>query len=337
MRILHVVGRSLVRNTPARIARYWGTHTEHSGAALCLRRPGGPGCFKEPLNPYGIHCALGRPRGEVAALVDAADVIHFHDDGYPSMVPELVGRRDKVMAYQAHIGDLVAPAKSKITNGRMFTRQVEYDARVKHACITNGYGRLFDAEERRTRVKWGRLPDILEIEGPTYRPGNDRPLAGPLRVVYTFSNRAEVGQKINAKAPEATKALVEGMDGVDFRWVTNVSFERCMDYKRWAHVVLDEVFTPYTNLSSLEGSAAGACVLVNYDDYTLRDLCGYLDADPASLPWIRVTPETLRSTIERLRDHREEAIERGRAARAWMERHYSTRRLLERFLEFYRS
>jgi hypothetical protein len=338
VKILHVVGRSLVRNTPARIARYWGTNTEHTGTALCLRRPGGPNCFKEPLNAYGIFCALGRPRGEVAELIRSADVIHFHDDGYPSMLPELASRRDVPMAYQAHIGDLVAPAGAKRgVSGRMFTRQVSYDKRVKHACITNGYGRHFDAEEQRARVKWGRLPDILELENPIYRAGSDRPETGPLRVVFTYSNTAHHRAKINGKSPDEHKALVAGIEGVDFRWVANVSFERSQDYKRWAHVVMDECFTPYTNLACLEGSAAGACVVVNADEYTVRDLCSYLDAPPESYPWIRVTPETLRPTIERLRDNPREAIERGRAGRAWMEKYYGTRRLLERFLEFYRS
>jgi hypothetical protein len=322
--ILHVVRRSLVRGTPGRIARYWGTHTAHRGAALCLERAGG-WQFKEALNPYGYMCARDRP-GEIADLLAKADVIHCHDDGYPTMLPGAIGSR-RPLVHHAHIGDLPQ---------RMF-RALGYRPDVKHACITNGYGRLFDAEECRARVRFGRLADPIEIEHPIYRAGADRPATGPLRVVYTFSNRAEVGRKINAKSPGATKALVQGLEGVDFHWVNGVGFERSMAEKRWAHVVLDEVFTPYTNLSSLEGAAAGACVVVNFDDYTRNDLCDWLGAPRDSYPFLRVTPETLRGTLEALRDDPREAIERGRAARAWMEKWYGTRRILDRYLEFYAS
>jgi len=344
VRIVHIVGASLVRNTPARTARYWGTHTEHTGTAICIAKPEKPPftpgrLFKEPLlNPYGYYCCAGKRwrsdqklPAEAEALIERADVLHFHDDGYPSMIASLRDRKDKIMVYQGHIGDLAS---------RVFGRCFDYDKRVKHACITNGYGRIFDEAEkkRRTPVKWGRLADVLEIDHPLFMPPPEpRPLDGPLRVVYTFSNRAARGARINAKAPDETKALVQGIKGVDFQWVTNVSFERSMDYKRWAHVVLDEVFTPYTNLSTLEGACAGSCVLVNFDDYTRNDLCDWLGAPRESYPFTKVTPETLRDTIEALRDRPEVALERGRTARAWIERWYGTRRLLERYVEFYRS
>lgn len=335
MLILHVVGASLVRNTPARTARYWGSWTSHRGAALCIGRPGGAGQYKEPLSASGIYCAGGKrwkpeQRLPPAAedMIASADVIHFHDDGYPSMIAGNKTWKDKTLVYHAHIGDLTS---------RVFGHAFDYDRRVKHACITNGYGRLFDASGKRTKISWGRLADIIEIDNPIYRPN---PAARPrdsFRVVFTYSNRAERGARINAKAPEGTKALCKGIEGVDFRWVFGESFERSMAHKRAAHLVLDEVFSPYTHLSTLEGASAGTCVLVNYDDYTRNDLCDWLGAPRESYPFVRVTPETLRATIEHFRDHPAEAVERGRAARAWMERWYGTKRLLEKYVEFYKA
>lgn len=286
--------------------------------------------YKEPLNPQGVLC-VGAPdkgggarkiTGEAAELIARADVIHCHDDGYPTMLGKL--GEGKIWVHHAHIGDL--PER--------VMRRIGYDKRVRHACITNGYGRHFDAEEKRTGIPWGRLADILEIENPILTPHYEE-RHPKIRVVYTYSNKAERGQRINAKSPEATRDLVREIHGVEFRWVNGVSFERAMGEKRASHVVLDEVFTPYTNLSVLEGAAVGACVLVNFDDYTRGDLCDWLGAPRESLPFLRVTPGTLRATIERLRDNPSEAVERGRAARAWMEEWYGTRRLLGKYLEFY--
>jgi hypothetical protein len=329
--VLHVVRRSLVRGTPGRIGRYWGTYTEHTGAAICLDRAGG-WTFKDALNPYGYFCCDWHDRSQpppavARELLSKADVLHFHDDGYPCHLGKYVD--GKILVHHSHIGDLPK---------RMF-QAVKYDARVKHACITNGYGRLFDHEERTRRgaPRFGRLGDILDIDHPIMKPDYDARQPAPLRVAYTFSNRAEGTAKINAKSPEATKRILKDISGVDMRWVNNVSFEQAMKEKRAAHVVLDEIFTPYTNLSLLEGAAVGACVLANFDEYTANELCAWTGAPRDSLPFVHVTPETVRGTIEALRDQPVEVLERGRAARAWMEKWHGTKRLLAKYVEFYKA
>lgn len=317
MRILHLVGHSTVQRTPGRIACYWGRYTEHSGECACLRRAGGWQC-REPLNPAGIFYAQGK-RGKLRGMVDRADVVHCHDDCYPTAV---CNPKNKRAVYHAHIGDIPQ---------RFFKRQVfKFNPHVRHAVITNGYGRHFDKH-------WGRLPDVLDLDHPVYSPleGYDK-RGRPLRVVFTYSNRHERGRKINAKCPKATLALVKGMPGVQLRWVHGKPFEVSMAEKQRAHVVLDEVFSPYTHLASLEGAAVGACVLTSYDDATVAELCDYVGAPRESYPFLRVEPSKLRATIARLRDEPEEAIGRGRAAREWMLRYYHQRALLARYLEFYR-
>jgi hypothetical protein len=323
--ILHVVGRSLVRHTPARIACYWGRYTEHKSVGICLGREGGYGAHREALNPYGWLFARDNKR-ELQRLVSEADVIHCHDDAYPTMLSNSV---DRVHVYQGHIGDIPR---------RLFRpRRFSYSNLVKHASITNGYGRHFDPEKRKRGVKWGRLGDILDLWHPTYRSCDPGEKFKRFTVVFTYSNTREPGTKINAKGPKAHRELLKDIKGVDVKIVAGIPFEQSMELKRKAHIVLDEVFSPYTHLSALEGAAAGTCVLTNYDDYTVNDLCGWVGAPKESYPFQLTTPQTLRAKVEWFRDHVDAALEAGMKARAWMERWYSPEALLRKYLEFYNA
>ena len=327
MFILHVNGHSHTRGTPGRIATFWGRYTEHTGAYLNVRRASPP---KSPfnrdpyecgdcafLNPYGVTFG-SRDMGKLNKLVQKADVIHCHDDAYPNFVGSLVPSK-KALCYHAHIGNV---------KERFFdTGRFPFLARVGHAMITNGYGRHCDK-------RWGRLPDIIDLHHPLYTPQYEvRP--NKCRVVFTYSNKFEPNAKINAKCPKSTMDRIKGIEGVDFRFLTKVSFEQSMAEKIQAHIVLDEIFSPYTHLSSLEGAAVGACVLVNYDDITVRELCDSVGAPVESYPFVKVTPDTVRSKIEYFRDNPREREERGRVGREWMLRYYEPTRLLERYLEFY--
>lgn len=328
MHILHLTGHSLVRFTPARTSYYWEKYFpgEHSGAAICLGRGGGGPKYTEELNPFGLYCTKGE-KELLISMATKADVIHCHDDCYPTQLPPTGKKQPRV--YHAHIGDIPT---------RFFARRVfRYDRGVRHACITNGYGHLFDVEEKRSGIKWGRLPDVLDINHPLLSPKPELRPEGKFRVVFTFSNNYGLGHRINSKCPRETRDLLRGVAGLDLRFVSNVPFALSMEEKQSAHVVLDELFSPYTHLSSLEGAAVGAAVLVNYDDYTRNDLCDYLGAPRESYPFVRVTPQTVRAELERLRDHPDECAELGRKGREWIERWYQPKALLERYLEFYRS
>jgi len=279
--------------------------------------------FKESLNPYGMFYTQGKRR-ILREFVARADVVHCHDDAYPT---SYCNPDKKFCVYHAHIGDLPQ---------RYFaSRRVRYHRKVHHACITNGYGRHFDEEWKRAKVRWGRLPDILDVHHPIYSPSPVPKSTKKLVVTFTYSNVHERGRKINAKCPKSTLRLIQRIRGVDLRWVHGVSFEESMRHKQAAHIVLDEIYSPYTHLASLEGASVGACVLTSYDDETVRELCECVGAPIDSYPFVRVTPETLARKIEHYRDNKKEAIEIGRRAREWMLRYYSPEALLKKYLQFY--
>ncbi len=110
-----------------------------------------------------------------------------------------------------------------------------------------------------------------------------------------------------------------------------------MALKKWGHVVLEEVFTPYLHLSALEGAIVGAAVLTNFDAYTRRELCHFVGSPEDEFPFYHVTPDTLPGTLKVMRDDPDLVAEWGRKAREWMLKYYDTERLLKRYLELYAS
>ena len=284
--------------------------------------------YVEPLNPYGLLCG-GSDRPKMKSFFRWADVIHCHDDCYPALL-RTAFVEGKKLVYHAHIGDI----PERFFRGK--NKRWSYDPRVGHACITNGYGRLFDMEEKHPEcsVKWHRLPDILDINHPELRPCPEIRPRG-LRAVFAFSNRKEKGGKLNAKCPKETTRLLRRARGVSTRFLFRRPYSEVMAEMKAAHVVVDDLFSPYTHLCALEGACVGACVLTYYDDQTRKEVCNYLGAPEDSYPFIRTDEHTILERLDYYRRKPQKAIEAGKRARAWMEKYYEPKRLLERYLEFY--
>jgi len=292
------------------------------------------------LNPAGYYCARGNPKEWVRARIQDASVIHCHDDCYPYRIEQRLKVKldDKVLVYHAHIGNI--PERYFFNN-----RRFHWDERVKHVCITNGYGRLFDEDETQHRKgralhKWGRLPDILDLNHPSYRPWpvlrEPYRKGEKLRVIFTYSNNRE-GDKINAKRPLAHRRLFHRIHGIDFITMAGKPFEEAQALKRTAHVVLEECFTPFLHLSALEGAALGAMILTNFDDYTKRELCTAVGSPVGEFPFYKCTDKTLRAILCKLRDNPDIVNEWGEKAQRWMFKYYRPEQLLERYIGFYTS
>ncbi|UCG53531.1 MAG: hypothetical protein JSW58_08235 [Candidatus Latescibacterota bacterium] len=155
-----------------------------------------------------------------------------------------------------------------------------------------------------------------------------------MRVVYTYSNQRE-GEKINAKRPRAHQRIVQRVRGIDFEMCYGESFEYSMSLKKSAHVVLEEVFSPFLHLSALEGALVGAMVLTKFDSYTKREVSRYLGAPEREWPFYYVTEKTLGKELERLRHEPEEVADWGRRGQEWMAKYHDPKRTLGKFLEFY--
>lgn len=326
MNILHVVFHSLVRFTPARIAAMWGRYTEHNGKAVALYHEGD---FSEFLNPYGFKCFQGVPRKKIIPYLEWADVIHCHDDFYPANFLtdhrfKNIDYSKKILVYHAHIGSIpqqffCPPARFK------------YDNRVIHASITNGYGHLFDEDEKNYKRKWHRLPDVLDLNHPTFRPISIRK-EGKLIVSYTYSNHHE-GGKINSKRPKAHRKLISGIPGIKFCMLFRRPFEESMALKKASDIVIDELFSPYMHLSSLEGAAVGAMVITNYNEATRKELCDCVGSPIEEFPFFRATKDNIVEVLSGI--SRDKVRFWGSLARNWMEKYYRPELLLRKYLDLY--
>ncbi len=332
MKICHFVGHSLVRYTPGRIATYWGRYTEHEARAFALRRGGG-WQFQEPLNPYGFQCPKAHGKGPLRDWIEAADVLHFHDDSYPTVLEGWkYDLRQKVKIYHAHIGNI----PDRFFNPR--GHRLKWRRDIAYAGITNGYGHLFNEDEKKNPGRtWGRLPDILDLDHPVYRQDPalyPDPNAEKLRVVYTYSNGREDG-KINAKRPKAHAKIFQTIPGVEYVAVCGRPFEEAQAIKASAHVVLEECFTPYLHLSALEGAAMGKPVVTSFDSSTIMETSDAVGAPHGEWPFIKADSKSLRSVIEKLRDDRSLLALVGDRALRWMETYYTAPALLKKYEEFY--
>ena len=236
------------------------------------------------------------------------------------------------MIYQAHIGNI--PERFfNASNGKLKWRKD-----ISYAGITNGYGHLFDEYEKKNPGRrWGRLPDILDLDNPVYRQCPSLypdPYAEDLRVVYTYSNNREDG-KINAKRPKAHARILSDIPGVDYVSVHGLAFEEAQAIKASAHVVLEECFTPYLHLSALEGAAMGKPVVTSFDGETIKETSNGVGAPMGEWPFIEATNQTLRSVIENLRDNRYLLEKWGNKSLRWMETYYNAPALLSIYEEFY--
>lgn len=336
MKICHFIGNSLIRHTPARIACMWGRYTEHEGTAFGISRSGGS-MFHEPLTPYGYYLARKMPKSLIKKAVEEAAVLHFHDDGYPSILRRRyeMNLKGKKLIYQAHIGNIPE---------RLFARRPAkfggFDPEVYHTGITNGYGHLFDEDEKKSNGErsWGRLPDVLDLNHPAFHPEpNIRPPwnSDPLVIVFTYSNHHEKGGKINAKCPRGHKALLGNIPGVRFISVSGKPFEEAMALKKKAHVVIEECFSPYLHLSALEGVAIGACVVTCFNSATITELSRAVGAPENEWPFVFVKPKTLVARIIELRDNRELLKRKAEEGFNWAHKYYMPEQLLQRYLEAY--
>lgn len=333
MKIAHFVGHSMVRQTPGRIATYWGRYTEHEAYAFSTKREGGVG-WCEPLNPCGFYRSKAWAKLPVVKWLGQCDVVHCHDDVYPTGIEELYGvdLRDKVLVYHAHIGSI--PERYFPARG---SAKFRWSPRVKHAAITNGYGHIFDDHSKALGPghEWGRLPDILDLGHPAYAPEPGlRADPGPMRVCYTYSNNHE-GGRINAKRPRAHMRLIGRVSGIESTFVYKVPFEEAMAIKKRSHVVIEECFTPYLHLSALEGAAVGACVVTKFDARTVTETSRALGAPESEWPFLYADESTLPDVLCYLRDNPDVVSAYGEKGREWMCRYYGPRELLRVYEGFY--
>lgn len=178
------------------------------------------------------------------------------------------------------------------------------------------------------------VPNIIDIYEPIYR--KDPVTLAPLPVVsYAPSNTN--GTKWNRKSYEVVSPILKRMryrGEITYDLINQKPFYEVMISKRRAHIGIDEITTGSYHLSTLEYQSLGVACFAGTDPMTddvVKEVCGAME-----LPWIKATHsnfERILSSI--LKDG--SYVERGAAARAWMEKYWAPEKLREPYLNIYKT
>ncbi len=158
-------------------------------------------------------------------------------------------------------------------------------------------------------------PFYWPIDTDHAAPAHPEPHAGPVRIVHAPNHRFFKGTRHIQAAVEELRARGHA---VELDLVERVPNEIARARYAAADIVFAQCLLGWVGFTEIEAMAAGKPV-VTY----VRDPRKYLGLDPADLPFVNATPDTLADRLEPLvRDHALR-VEYGRRGRAYVEREWS--------------
>lgn len=182
------------------------------------------------------------------------------------------------------------------------------------------------------------VPNMVSLADPLLRPSMPARRGAPL-IAWSPSGRESAwemrwGSKGYPETMPMLKRLSLGGHCV-LDVIEDVPRDECLRRKGDADIVVDELVTGSYHLSGLEGLAQGKPVLGWLDERTeivLRELTG-----ASVLPWVNVHLEDAEGVLRALLSDRtlREAI--GAESRAWMDRWYNDRVLVQHYVQAYRD
>jgi len=179
------------------------------------------------------------------------------------------------------------------------------------------------------------VPNIVPQDAPHYLPPTE-PASTDIVYTPTWYHSAWLSRWDTKGMPETVAMLQRLSDrlGCQVRCLQGSPLAEVMQEKRRAAIVIDELVTGSYHLSGLEGLSLGKPTLAYLDARTERVLRWISGADNS--PFVNVRLEDAEHVLAGLLRDREAMREIGRAARAWIERYWTDRALVEHFAETYR-
>ncbi len=250
---------------------------------------------------------------EVESLLKESDVFHFHmtADEYTELGPfvpknYLKGKRI-VHHHHGHPDFRGNPEK--------------YREKYKKLGRSNLLVSTPDLLKLLPEAKW--QPNLVPIEDPLYSPLKDKPETyigvchSPTR--KDLKNTDEFIQIMNEmgtfSAAPVKMCLIE-----------NTSHKECLKSKRQCHILFDHL-QGYYGVSSLEGLSQGLCVIAGLDEWNIQHITTF--AGTTYLPWVIATSCDLKKQFISLINDPDRIKETGLKSRAFMENHWSPKKVSE--------
>lgn len=316
MKVLHFA-KSPMAGAPIRLVQALQRFTDLDVRLVDLERNG----------RYGRDLVFSEDRELVVELAEQADVIHFHnylDYASTDFAPidfDALRKAGKRLVRQFH-------STPQLVARRMNCRESDV--------LNDPVPKLVIAQFQERYYPTARVvPNIVSETDPLYLPGD----AGEYEWDILFSPSLKAGAwecRWNTKGLPETRAVMREVakrTGCRINIVTDSPLPDLMKMKRRARILIDELVTGSYHLSGLEGLCLGRPVLAYLDSRTERVLREVSGADEC--PFVNVHLDGAATLLESLLEDRDRSEELGRAGRAWIERHWSARSLVQHFVSTY--
>jgi hypothetical protein len=261
---------------------------------------------------------LPEDRHEVAALLESADVFHFHmtadeDLSFCGLCPrDFMQGKTLVHHHHGHHDFRSNPLK--------FQHKYKERRRRKLLVSTPDLLHLLPG------ARW--QPNIVPLFDPLYRPMPGKP-ESPVRVAHSPTRKdlkntdefLEVMRLVRAEGHDVALELIE-----------NTAHVECLRTKRRCHILFDHL-QGYFGVSSLEALSQGLCVVAGLDDWNQAVIREFTGAE--ELPWVVSSLASLERDLRTLLLDRDARKERGQRSREFMLRYWTEQSMIRHLAAFY--
>lgn len=261
---------------------------------------------------------LPEDRHEVAALLESADVFHFHmtadeDLTFCGFRPrDFLEGKSVVHHHHGHHDFRSNPMK--------FQQKYKERKRRKFLVSTPDLLHLLPG------ARW--QPNIVPLFDPMYRPMPGKP-ESPLKVAHSPTRKdlkntdefLEVMRRVQAEGRDVALELIE-----------NTAHVECLRQKRRCHILFDHL-QGYFGVSSLEALSQGLCVVAGLDDWNQTVIREFTGAE--ELPWVVSSLASLERDLRTLLLDRDVREEHGRRSREFMLRFWTEQAMVRHLAAFY--
>ncbi len=260
---------------------------------------------------------------EIAEAIISADVLHFNNccwtDKRFAPYRQFVNRGQRVI-FHGHGGSWLLDPTSTLKRCRDIGAAMATCSPMDEAAIGVGV------------ATW--IPNILPI-GEMCKPDWNRNFNGSL-IVGLSANHTN-GVYKGATMVEYMVDYLRNEHGYDvgFELITGMSHIESIRARRNHHFTVDNWVQGFHGMAGFEGLALGHVVFSRHDELTRQKWEMFCDE---MIPMVDVKGfDTCAKQIRKYHNDRDLLIEKSKQGRAWIEKYYNEKAILEKWLNFYET